>query len=332
MSDLRIITNSEIRCYRACPRRHYLSYDLCYRPITVVESLAFGALGHLGLGAWWHGLDPVDTVRGAVTDEQDPIQQIAVEETLTGYAARWYHQECLGVEVPFACDLVNPRTNAVSRTFRLAGKIDAIIPAGIVEHKFTSEDITPGSDYWRRLQIDGQISAYFLGAASLGHNPQVCLYDVIRRPRLRVSSVPIIEDGSKVVLDANGARVRTKDGKKWRETADIYQGYVLQTRPETPTEFRARLRVDIAANLDTYYRRGEVVRLESEEQEALWDCWTTARQIRDGQLSERHPRNPDSCNHWGRTCEYLDVCTGLASIDDPLRFRKAATAHEELAA
>jgi hypothetical protein len=99
---------------------------------------------------------------------------------------------------------------------------------------------------------------------------------------------------------------------------------------ETLDEYRARLRAHIADSPDRYYQRGEIVRLESEEREAAFDMWQLARLIREAQLAERHPRNPDSCAHWGRTCSYFDVCTGVAALGDPLRFRRADTAHEEL--
>jgi hypothetical protein len=38
----------------------------------------------------------------------------------------------------------------------------------VVEHKTSSEDVTPGSFYWSRLRMDGQVSVYFDGARALG--------------------------------------------------------------------------------------------------------------------------------------------------------------------
>ena len=52
--------------------------------------------------------------------------------------------------------------------------------------------------------------------------------------------------------------------------------------------------------------------------------------IRMSENSGSFPRNPGACEKWGRFCEYFDVCSGTASIDDNSRFRTAEHAHEEL--
>lgn len=202
----------------------------------------------------------------------------------------------------------------------------------ICEHKTTSEDVSLGADYWKRLKIDQQISNYFVGARALGFEPDGCLYDVIRKPSIRPStSVPVLdEDGVKVVRDAAGERVRTKDGKKWRETGDAAQGFVLQTRDETPEEFRERLRASIAEAPDRYYARGTIVRLDEDERDAAFDAWQTAREIREAELADRWPRNPDACVRYGRTCEYFPVCTREATLDDPALYQKKASVHSEL--
>ncbi|HEX5659817.1 MAG TPA: hypothetical protein VFX59_21630, partial [Polyangiales bacterium] len=52
--------------------------------------------------------------------------------------------------------------------------------------------------------------------------------------------------------------------------------------------------------------------------------------IREAELANAHPRNPDSCQRFGRTCGYFDVCTGVASLDDPSRFTRVDNVHPEL--
>ena len=53
----------------------------------------------------------------------------------------------------------------------------------IVEHKTNLPRTSgPGSDYWKKLPIDGQVSGYYVGASTLGYEVDVCLYDVIRKP------------------------------------------------------------------------------------------------------------------------------------------------------
>lgn len=164
----------------------------------------------------------------------------------------------------------------------------------------------------------------------MGHDPRGAVYDVIRKCSQLPSSVPLVDElGLKIVLDANGQRVRTKDGKKWRQTGDADAGYVLQSRPETPEEYGARCLDAISEDPARYYARGVVIRLEADEREAAVDTWNTASQMREARRLRIYPRNPDSCIQWSRECDYLNVCAGMASIDDPLLFRYEE-AHPEL--
>ena len=55
----------------------------------------------------------------------------------------------------------------------------------IVEFKTTRDEISPGSDYWKRLNIDRQVSVYMLGARALGYDATAVLYDAARVPGLR---------------------------------------------------------------------------------------------------------------------------------------------------
>jgi len=58
----------------------------------------------------------------------------------------------------------------------------------IIEHKSTSEDIGPGSVYWRRLTLDPQVSLYLQAAVELGFVVDRVLYDVLRKPAPRPSA------------------------------------------------------------------------------------------------------------------------------------------------
>lgn len=347
MSALPILTTSRQSVARRCQREHQYSYLLGYRPAVDAEALRFGGLIHLGLEAWWKAVgagdtEPLAAALTAMAGEADPFDRARAEALMLGYDARWADAaelyEVLGVEVRFEAPLRNPETGAPSRTWLLGGKIDALVREKltgrvlIVEHKTASSDITPGSDYWKRLRIDGQVSTYFAGAAARGHDAEGCIYDVIAKPAQRPSQIPVLdEDGVKVVVGPDGQRVRTKDGKKWRESASSADGYVLQTRPETADEYRTRVLDTIAADPAGFFQRGEVVRLEAELEEAAFDAWQVARQLREAELAGRFPRNPDACVRYGHTCPFFDVCTGVASLEDPERFRRSEVVNLELA-
>jgi hypothetical protein len=201
----------------------------------------------------------------------------------------------------------------------------------LLETKTSSEDISPGSTFWKRTTLDPQLSLYLPAIRKLGHDPRGCVYDVLRKPSQKPSNVPLLdENGQKIVLDASGQRVRTKDGKKWRQTGDAEQGYVLQSRPETPAEYGARCLGAIAEDPSRYYKRGIVVRLEADEREAAADMWNTASQMREARRLNVYPRNPDACVSWGQECDYLNVCSGIVDINDPIFFRYEEDVHPEL--
>jgi hypothetical protein len=340
-----LLTKSRLETARRCQRLHRLKYEQGYSAIVELGGRRFGTLFHGALEAWWLAKQAgfaddecLLNALNALTGETDQYELAKAHVLMTAYHLRWAGEpfEVLGVETQFVAPLVNPTTGAPSRTWELAGKLDVIardLRTGrivFIEHKTSGEDITPGSPYWRRLRMDTQVSVYFEGAHSLGYDAEACIYDVIGKPTIRPQGVPIVEDGAKVVLDANGARVRTKDGKKWRETADSAAGYVLQTRPETPVEYMARLTEAVSAEPDRYLQRGEIVRLESEMSEAMQDVWDTGKQIQEAKVAGRAPRNPSACVAYGHACDFFEVCSGAAAIDDPALFTRNDNVHPEL--
>lgn len=324
---MKTLTVSELRCLRSCAREHHYRYVQLRRPRETTGALRFGSLFHRALEAWWHAaadsLDPDARLSAAIAalgpaHDCDPFDRVRAEELLLGYTVRWADQELevLAVEAEFLTALTNPATGAPSRTYDLGGCIDVLArcrPTSrvvIVEHKTTSEDVTPGSGYWQRLQIDAQVSTYFVGARALGLEPEACLYDVIRKPSLRPAKATPVE-----------ARKYTREGRLYANQRE---------HDETLDEYRERLRADIASRPEDYFARGEVVRLEEEERDAAFDAWHLARQMREAELAGRAPRNPDACVRYGRTCDYWPVCSRETGIDDERRYRTAERAHEEL--
>lgn len=326
---LAILSNSEIACFRRCAREYAFRYVMRRRPRRSSEALRFGTFFHIGLNTWWSTKgDAADKLAAAVDairaradanpEDADPFELVKAEELLLGYTARWGDDvyETLGVEVAFEMPLVNPDTGAASRTFRVAGKIDLIARRanGAVvfgEHKTTSNDITPGSDYWRRVSaLDPQVSTYDAAMRSLGYDPKECLYDVVRK------------------VDKRPYKATPEESRRYTKAGRLDSRQ--HENDETPEEFRLRVREDISEKPEKYFARGPIVRLEKDEAEHAADVWHTAWFIRESRNAERFPRSPNACERFHKLCDYFDVCSGVASIGDDARFRTAATAHEEL--
>ena len=397
---MELITISRLKSARRCPRHHCYSYEMGRRPIIVSEPLFFGSLFHVGLEQWWlawmemrkpmpegsaphaveHALHMATTAMrakfagGSDGSSATPYDLVRAEELMLGYHYRWSDFVktiiVIGVESAFETPLINPVTGRSSQTYRTAGKIDVRIKLWdstfrIIEHKTTTADITPGSDYWLKLRMDGQISQYHDGAASLGDDVQGCIYDVAKRP-LQKPYLETPDDDKKFTqgkperpgkpcrFHKDAALTRAKaDGRKLlvkdipnsencelctqprdAEPPRLYSGQ--HDHDETIEEFRARLRLLIAESPDAYYQHGEIVRLDEEMDEFRLDVWMSAKMVRDRQLAARElgvrawPRNPDACNAHFSLCEYHGVCTGSANIDDDHLFRSTEAQHEEL--
>ncbi|MFB3894493.1 MAG: PD-(D/E)XK nuclease family protein [Phycisphaerae bacterium] len=199
------LTSSRLSALRRCLRLHFYRYELGLSRIRTATPLRFGSAFHKGLElrSGIFGSDTGTILGSIAADYQtcpqwaDPTDWAVERETLVALLSGhfWrYGQDNLqfvAVEAAFEIPLVNPDTGGVSRKFTLAGKIDAIVrlPDGrlaVLEYKTAGEDIGPEADYWLRLRCDGQISHYVLAARAMGHDVATVIYDVTRKPTIRL--------------------------------------------------------------------------------------------------------------------------------------------------
>ena len=318
---LTVLSNSELRTWRLCARRHHFQYRKLRRPRKVHAALTFGTLWHLGLEHWWvapkderlsAGLAALRSSPGA-----DPYQLALCEVLLIAYTALYGEQtiKTVCVEKRFEVPLVNPETGAASRTYVIGGKFDGIgeEESGrlvVVEHKSTGADIEEGSLYWKKVQsLDSQVSVYVSGAKAAGYAVEACLYDVVRKPGIK----PL--------------RATPVESRKFTKAGALYANQ--READETPAEYAQRVADDIVERPARYFARGEIVRLEADERDHAYDTWQQARMMREAELAGYAPKNPDSCSAFGG-CPYLPVCSNETTIDDDSLYRTADAAHEEL--
>lgn len=358
-----VLTHSRTLAFGKCRRLHHYRYNLGIRPATDAKPLRIGSAVHTALDLLAKG-EKLDTAMLAIRlgyshlpqwcETEEQVNEWTCEAEMAVAMIRAYHDyyasvvvapevtpaEIIHSEIDFDLPIQNPETGATIRVFRNRGKIDKIVRladgrVAIMEHKTTSDDISPGSDYWLRLCIDQQVSRYMAAAIDLGHEPQTVLYDVIGKPKQSPSLIPLVDDdGVKIVHDAAGQRVRTKDGKKWRETGDTSQGYVLQTRRETAEEYGRRVYDAMIAEPDRFFARREVPRLTSDLEAFRLELYQQAKDIHEAGQSGRHFRNTASCIGYSR-CEYLDVCSRNVEPtreNPPSGFVAVADLHPELGA
>lgn len=323
---LPVVSNSELECFRRCPRLHLFKYILMRRPIRVAAPLDLGSLNHAGQEAWLRAiqspndLSPLDYAMAAIEKKArqikaDPLLQVQAEELMIGYHCRWIDDkwEILAVEQEFECDALDPvlKTNVG----RLGGKMDAVVKIGvdqfIVEHKSTSFDFSAGSHYWERTRLSSQLGLYFYGARSLGYRPAGTIYDVVGKPK-----------------DCEPKRATPAEKRKYTKSGALYANQ--SEEDEKPDDYRERLRAAIQEEPERFYARRVVVRLASEIDAAVNDLCATVALMGITTKIGAHPRHVDSCFDFNRRCEFYGVCTGEENIRDDHKFRTARSRHEEL--
>ena len=184
-----LLTASRMGALLACPRKHFWRYEVGLKSPTDALALRFGSAWHRAMEARWQGMD-IDAAFTAALGDAQTLDEFAVA-TLSGLLAGYYSRY---TEDPIK--QVHPETefrHAIdgSRTFDSAGKIDGlgVMHDGrlaLVEHKTCGEDIAADSDYWLRLRANQQVMQYVDAARRLGWDVALVIYDVTRKPSIRL--------------------------------------------------------------------------------------------------------------------------------------------------
>lgn len=337
-----VLTHSRFQKFKTCNLAHFFAYEMRLRRQRTSEPLSEGSAFHIALETYDFAAGSHEDKKAAgraivkkryemippwcVTDDEIHswiCQGVRMSVLFDLHCDYWVNDEneIVATEMAYDIPLPNPMTGATSRNFRQAGKIDRIVRLfdgrlAVQEYKTTSTDIGHDSDYWKRLRIDSQISGYVLAARAQGYPVETVLYDVTRKPALRPYKATPVE-----------LRKYKKDGELYANQREVN---------ESPEEYGRRVYEAVRNDPQRYFRREEIVRLESDLREHQHDVWAQQKQIRACQTTGVWPRNTGSCiGHFGK-CEFFDICTGglAESVKAgviPDGYRVAETMHEELA-
>lgn len=159
--------NAFRNCRKACEWRYVRELV----PIGRDQALSFGTLIHTCLEMWHNGrgleavLDFIDaSLPNRAQDEPERSDWHLARAMMTGYAARYSSEDfdVVALEKTFDGVITNPATDAPSRSFTIAGKVDGIVRTRatgehyLLEHKTASQ---VDGDYLEKLWTDLQISA-----------------------------------------------------------------------------------------------------------------------------------------------------------------------------
>ena len=351
-----LLTHSRLSTFRTCRRRHMFRYTQGLVSTGTRRPLRLGSAFHLGLELAAKGTEPEAAITQAVETCFDkppaaPEQLYLCEcdrevviQMLRGYFWRWWTvdelppeltiQSWVAVEREFEIPLRNPESGRSTSNFKMGGKIDGIArladgQLAVVEHKTTAQNIEPESDYWRTLDIDPQISGYYIAARDLGFNVTTVLYDVARKPTIQPGMVAVKDDDDLpiVIDDATGERAFKKDGTPYKSAG---AGRTALRRAETPQEFAERFRKQMSDDPLRFFQRRQIPRLESDLDDYRAELWQTQQDLRQCERENRWWRNTQVCK-LPFPCDYAPICaTHQPDSAVPSGFRRTEQLHPEL--
>jgi len=269
----------------------------------------------------------IDAAMRGVEDEAQLVIGTKCRALMTCYDRRWRFDKwsAKSLEETVHLPIVNPATGRTSRTWTQAGKHDGVISGYgrrlLLEHKTCSEDIEdPAATYWRRLDIDSQVSQYVLQHWQAGGKLDGTLYDVIRKPASRPKKI------TAAVLTSIHATNEYYGQKVSEETKSDLAEFGPRENQEL---YFHRLCQDMVDRSNRYFQRKVIHRTDGEVVEFASELWDLGQTIADANRDGRHYRNSAACLTYGSPCEYLGVCSGHDTLESD-KWERASRVHAEL--
>ncbi len=333
------LTNTSVNTLDECRYKYWLRYVLGIDPVKEADYFRIGGAYHLGQEALAKsGLDEAfaavrknysvlpDWAAASETGKFDwEVEYQKVVRLLSGWAWRWNGDgiKVMRAEQVFELPIINPETGHPATTRTRGGKIDQIIQMAdgrmaMREFKTCSDDVSPTSDYWKKLRMDPQVSGYFDALQNDADNEYdviTILYDVTRKPSIKPKK-PV-----------------KKDVADW----PMYFGEKIEDceKPgdkESPQMYGSRLAADINERPEWYYARKEIARVDADMEDWQYDLWGKHQALLALEKRGRFPKDTRSCLLMGK-CPYFDkICSAKVDASEgiPEGFKVLDNVHPEL--
>ena len=302
-----VLTYSALNTFRNCPRKYKNRYVDNLRPRERPEALSFGSVIHEAIELWYRSQDGLARLQNvlhyidqAFGNRNGDPQQLAgwhlATAMMVGYAARYETEEFEVVEVEkeFVGEIRNPESGRLSQTFRMAGKVDAIVSCHdglyLLEHKTAS---TVDANYLDKLWTDTQIALYCYYLRELGYPIVGVIYNVLLKSRLKQSKG---ETQAEYETRKTELAAKNKSGKSTAK----------RQLPESDEEFQSRL-AQWYSRPEAFHR--EYIYLAEDRLAMLQDeVWEITQQYLDARRRGKWLLNTSNCFSYQRPCEYLPYC------------------------
>jgi len=247
----------------------------------------FGRIWDDVTGVWWeYGLEGAVEWLFDRADRIDQVEAAKIAALLKNYNPPRDRFKFLGNQVKAE---IRPKGMYGVKVLCIADTLLEDVETGekiVRECKTTSRDITGYGPYWQRLQVDGQLGAYYHA-----FGVERMFYDVTGRPGIKCCG-----------KDERAAG----PGASRQQVVDAYQ---------------ARLELAIEDNPAKWHAWRAVEKTDADADEAMDDIVERARMLRESWKNTWFPRNSNQCMGVYGVCRFLDVCTGRASLQNNSLFR-----------
>ena len=290
---MEVLSHSRLNTFRTCPRKYAFEYVNSRVPIRKSAALELGSAWHKAMEVYWReGREPAIEwliTQAEALDEADTAKLVAL---LRHYNPPADQYRVEAIEEKFEGAIRVPGRARSLRNFRFGGwrdmvLVDKLDRRWLLERKTTSDEIVGFGPFWQRLNLDFQTSAYLLYGQFEG-----VLYDVVRKPGLRPSKADEV-------------------------TVAVSGGTVIDAYLE-------RVSKEIASNPGAFYQFREIRKTPDDLAETTADLAQWAQNLQACHASGRFPRNTGACRGIFGTCQFIDVCSGAARLDDDTLFQDKA--------
>ena len=285
------ISYSDTTAWQRCPR--YYLHRCVFRRVPVRESTALrvGTAWHTAMESYWTDGGGKPAAAKALQEcaaDIDEVDCARLAAMLEHYAPPVERYEVRGIEQRLDMPIIDPDSGKRLRGVSFRGIADLVLwdkdrrELVIVDHKTTSSQVIGFGPFWQGLTINRQLTWYRQAVGA-----HCVIYDAAKKPNYKPSAEDRKVAGGGDVLEA----------------------------------FRTRVSSIIAAEPEAWYQWREIRLTDDEICNAMRDLCAVVYQIRQAHQHNRWPCAPGQCVTRYGDCEYLDVCSGRARLDDDASFR-----------
>lgn len=319
-----ILTYSALSTFRNCRRRFWWRYVVEIVPINRGDpALRFGTIIHDALETHHSGGDPIPLIESrfsALPAEYrgDRLLAIAMMQAyLRIYAVENF--KVLELERPFETEIINPATGAASRSFVMAGKMDALLGKDggtwLGEHK-TAARIDQA--YLERLWMDFQIHLYSAYEEQItGRRVDGVLYNVLTKAKLKQA-----EGETEEAFKVRHAELCASN-KSGKSTAK-------RQMPESDEDFAKRLAEKYRE--PGMFHREPLILSRDRVKSVLAEVWELTQALliaHRGGITSFY-QNTGDCWKYNKPCPYWALCLSENSPNVQANLYEHKPAHEEL--